>query len=221
MGKRPLRGRPPVSSLHRADADVPLDVPLIERKRLAREWALAARQRASVDAGDGVAAALWTHLAPVLEGETARAAGGAAIAAYWPIGDEMDVRDALTRLDALGHRCVLPVVVARGAALAFRRWRPGDALLPGPLGTRMPDAAAPEVTPDVVLAPLLAFDRAGRRLGYGGGYYDRTLRALRRAVGVVAVGVGFAAQEMAEVPAGSGDERLDWIVTEREAIRAA
>ena len=142
-----------------------------------------------------------------------------AVSGYWPMRDEFDVRPLMTRLAERGHVCALPVVVARGEALAFRRWRPGDALVAAGFGTREPGAEAAATVPDIVLAPLLAFDEAGRRLGYGGGYYDRTLAALRAAGRVLAVGVGYQAQRVDEVPFGDGDERLDWIVTEEQAIR--
>jgi 5-formyltetrahydrofolate cyclo-ligase len=86
-------------------------------------------------------------------------------------------------------------------------------------GTREPSTEADDVVPDLVLAPLLAFDDTGGRLGYGGGFYDRTLRELRSAGEVIAVGVGYQAQRVAEVPSGDDDETLDWIVTEERAIR--
>ncbi|MGB3865008.1 MAG: 5-formyltetrahydrofolate cyclo-ligase, partial [Xanthobacteraceae bacterium] len=104
------------------------------------------------------------------------------------------------------------------APLIFRAWRDGDALIGGPYGTRHPDATAPDVVPDIVLTPLAAFDRRGHRIGYGGGYYDRTLAALRAAKPVVAAGVAFAVQEVETVPASSHDAVLDVIVTDAEAI---
>jgi 5-formyltetrahydrofolate cyclo-ligase len=91
-------------------------------------------------------------------------------------------------------------------------------LVDGPFGTREPPAGTPELPPEVLILPLVAFDRRGYRLGYGGGYYDRTLAVLRRQGRALAVGVGFAAQEVVAVPCGRHDQRLDWIVTEREAI---
>ncbi len=86
-------------------------------------------------------------------------------------------------------------------------------------GCREPGANAALVAPDIVIAPLLAFDGTGARLGYGGGYYDRTLRALRAAGRIIAVGVGYQAQCVDRVPSGDGDEKLDWIVTEERAIK--
>ena len=190
---------------------------LIDAKRKLRDQAKARRGAAH---RDGVAAAR-RHSALFVETFAAELARTPvpAISGYWPMGDELDVRPLLIRLSERGHVCALPVVVGRGRALVFRRWRPGDRLVEGGFGTREPEGGAAETVPDIVLAPLLAFDDAGRRLGYGGGYYDRTLRALRAAGRVLAVGVGYQAQRVDEVPSGDGDETLDWIVTEERAIR--
>ncbi len=149
-------------------------------------------------------------------------APGAVVSAFWPMGEEIDVRPLLERLDALGYRCCLPVTVGRGKPLVFRRWSPGLALVPGGFGTSVPPEGQPLATPDVLVVPLLAFDRRGYRLGYGGGFYDRTLEALRAAGRApLAVGIGYAGQEIAQVPHHAGDQRLDWVVTEREAFPAA
>lgn len=144
---------------------------------------------------------------------------GVAVGAYWPIGDEADVRPLLLHLHGMGAICLLPVVVAPGRSLAFRRWRPGQALAAGPLGTRQPTADAEAGAPAVLLVPLLAFDRRGYRLGQGGGYYDRTLSGLRDGGRVEAIGVGWSCQEVNDVPHGPTDARLDWIVTEQTAFR--
>lgn len=130
------------------------------------------------------------------------------------MGAEIDIRSLLLTLHGNGHPILLPATPARGNPLIFRHWRPGMALEREHFGTMRPTGEV--AVPDWLLVPLLAFDRAGRRLGYGGGYYDRTLAALPRAV---AVGVGWAAQEMAQVPAGPLDIRLHAIATEREVIR--
>ena len=140
------------------------------------------------------------------------------MAGYWPLRDEMDPRPVLSALAARGQRLCLPVVVEAGAALAFRAWQPDAPLEPAAFGTRVPGPDCPAVAPDILLVPLLAFDRRGRRLGYGGGFYDRTLAALRGRRAIVAVGLAFAAQEAAEVPVEAGDEALDRIVTEREVV---
>jgi len=114
---------------------------------------------------------------------------------------------------------VLPCVEAAGAPLVFREWSPGDDLVEEPFGTRAPAPAATRHDPDVLLVPLLAFDRSGYRLGYGGGFYDRTLEALRAIKSISAVGVAYAAQEVQAVPRGERDQPVDLIVTEREVIR--
>lgn len=140
------------------------------------------------------------------------------VAGYFPIADEIDVRPLLRRLRDDGHAIALPRVVREGTPLAFAPWREADALLAGPHGTRQPPESAGTAYPDVVIVPMLAFDRSGFRLGYGGGYYDRTLAALRRERAVMAIGIAFAAQEVPSVPHDEHDHRLDWVVTEREAL---
>ncbi|AWK85533.1 5-formyltetrahydrofolate cyclo-ligase [Azospirillum thermophilum] len=140
------------------------------------------------------------------------------VGGYWPLGSELDVRPALHHLRTLGRTVALPVSGPRGSALVFRRWRPEDVLVKGRYGIHEPDGSSPELRPAVLLVPLLAFDRRGHRLGYGAGYYDRTLEALRAVHPVLAVGVAFAAQELEAVPVGAHDQPLDWIVTEREAL---
>lgn len=143
---------------------------------------------------------------------------GERVSAFWPMGSEVDLRPAMARLHERGHAIALPVVVASGAPLIFRAWCPGAALVPAGFGTRVPPPEAPELEPQVLLVPLLAFDRAGYRLGYGGGFYDRTLARLRATGAPRAVGIAYAAQEVAEVPRDATDARLDAIVTEREVV---
>jgi 5-formyltetrahydrofolate cyclo-ligase len=140
------------------------------------------------------------------------------VAAYWPMRSEADPRPALAALHARGVPLALPVVAGRGMPLIFRAWAPGVALVPGGFGVLVP-ADGPPVVPRVLVVPLLAFDRAGFRLGYGGGFYDRTLAALRAAGPVLAVGFAYAAQEVPHVPRTIDDQRLDRIVTETETIR--
>ena len=142
------------------------------------------------------------------------------VAGYAAIRDELDVWPLLRRLLDLGHVCALPVVEDRAMPLTFRRWRPDDVLVADGYGIPTPLDTAPAVTPRVVLVPLVAFDRRGCRLGYGAGYYDRTLSTLRGNGTIAAVGVGFAAQEVDRVPAAATDQTLDWIVTEAEVIHS-
>lgn len=168
--------------------------------------------------------------AALSDAERTTAAGGVAgqltglalppgvIAGYWPLADELNIRPALIALRRQGHTIALPVTGPKQTPLTFRRWDEGAALERGRFDTRHPSVNAPEVIPDVVLLPLLAFDRRGNRLGYGGGYYDRTLARLRDQGPVLAVGVAFAIQEMEELPAGRYDRPLDLMVTEQEII---
>ncbi len=137
------------------------------------------------------------------------------VAGYMAMPGEVDPAPLLHALGQHGHPLALPVVLARDAPLAFRAWHPGLALEPGVLGIPVPPASSPLVVPDVMLVPLIAFDALGRRLGQGGGFYDRTL-ARRRVEGpaVVALGLAFAVQEVPEVPEEAFDERLDGIITE-------
>lgn len=139
---------------------------------------------------------------------------GAAVAGFWPLPGEIDIRPLLVALAARGHTILLPVTPRPGSPLAFGRWQPGDALRPGRFGTMVPAAADPR-SPDALLVPLIAFDRRGHRLGYGGGYYDRTLAALP---GARAIGCAFAAQEVAEIPCGPYDVPLHAVATEAALI---
>lgn len=146
-------------------------------------------------------------------------ASGIAVSGYWPIGSEIDPRPILESFVGQGHKVGLPVVIGQGQPLLFRQWRPGDRLEPAGFGLQEPPETCPEVIPSLLLVPLLAFDRAGFRLGYGGGFYDRTLAALRAKDPLCrAVGLAYAGQEVEAVPREATDQPLDWIVTEAEAI---
>lgn len=178
---------------------------LMELKTFARRAARVARSGAYAR-GQGHAAA---RLAEVLEGH-----GGAVLAGYWPIQTEIDPRPAMARhFGPVG----LPVILGPGQPLVFHRWSPGCAMIEGPYGAAVPDTTE-AVVPRVLIVPMLAFDRAGFRLGYGGGFYDRTLEGLRARGPVTAIGFAFAAQEIEEVPVEPTDQRLDMIVTEDEVI---
>ncbi len=144
---------------------------------------------------------------------------GIPVSAYWPLEEEFDPRPLFMELDRRGHPIGLPVILGNGQPLLFRRWEPATELVRGPFRVMTPPPTAPEIIPNLLLVPLLAFDRAGYRLGYGGGFYDRTIAKLRNAGEALAVGVTFAALEVPSVPRDDTDQPLDWIVTEREAIR--
>lgn len=146
---------------------------------------------------------------------------GTAVTAFWPMAGELDLRPLLEALHARGCVCGLPVVVGRNAPLVFRSWEPGVTLVTSRFGIAEPAADRPEVRPQHALVPLLAFDDDGYRLGYGGGFYDRTL-ALLRADGagpLTAIGVGLEAQRRPALPREPFDERLDWLVTEEAVLR--
>lgn len=135
------------------------------------------------------------------------------IAGFCAIGDEIDPSYLLAHWAARGAGLALPAVRETHAALEFRRWTPGAPLQAGRWGIQEPGPDAPLVTPQVILTPLLAFDRSGARIGYGGGFYDRSLAELRRGGTVLAIGVAFAEQEVDAVPCLDYDQRLDWVLT--------
>lgn len=141
------------------------------------------------------------------------------ISGFLPIGEELDPTPLMQRLAVMGYGLCLPVMEAKGKPLLFRAWSPGDPLEEVMWGIREPRPSAPQVEPDVLLSPLLAFDRAGYRLGYGGGFYDRTLSRLRSMKPVVAIGLGFDEQKVDAVPHADYDERLDWVLTPSGPLR--
>ena len=141
-----------------------------------------------------------------------------AVSAFWPIRDEPDTLPLIAALVAHGFAAALPVTVSRAAALVFRQWSPGDPTIPGAMNIPEPRPGAPAIEPDLLFVPLACFDRRGHRIGYGAGHYDRTLSALRAARPTTAVGVAYGAAEATEIPDEPHDERLDFILTERELI---
>lgn len=143
---------------------------------------------------------------------------GCVIAGYAAINSELNPMAVLKALVEQGYVGALPTVTGPGEPLLFRRWQPNDRLARGAFAVPAPPSDAPVVRPDYVLVPLLAFDRRGMRLGYGGGYYDRTLAALRSQAPLVAVGLAYAEQEQIKLPAEAHDQPLDAIVTEKEVI---
>ena len=160
------------------------------------------RRKAAFAAGQGQAAEL---LADVLA-----AHGDSVLSGYMAMRTEIDPAAAMT---AHPGPVAVPVIVGKAMPLRFREWTPGCAMLAGEFGAAVP-ASGEWLEPQVLIVPLLAFDARGYRLGYGGGFYDRTLSMLRGKAGVIAVGFAFAAQEVAEVPIDGFDQRLDIVVTE-------
>jgi 5-formyltetrahydrofolate cyclo-ligase len=195
--------------------DQPAD--LHERKAALREAAQARRKAAREAAPGGGEAARDHFLAAGLHrgdaGTGARVASG-----FRRIRTELDPEPLMLALLEAGFRLCVPVIEGRGLPLRFREWSPGARMQPGPFGAQVP-AEGDWLEPDLLIVPLLAFDRAGRRLGYGGGFYDRTLTRLRAAGPIRAVGFGYAAQEVDEVPVDETDAILDAIVTEAGVIR--
>ena len=172
-------------------------------KAAARAAAFALREQAFAS-GQGQAAELLADALAVQ--------GGLVLAGYMAMRTEIDPMAAMA-----AHRgavCV-PVIAGAGQALRFREWSPGCAMVIGQFGAKVPEEGA-WVEPQVLIVPLLAFDARGYRLGYGGGFYDRTLQGLRARGRVTAVGFAFAAQEVDAVPVDAYDQRLDAVVTERE-----
>jgi 5-formyltetrahydrofolate cyclo-ligase len=181
---------------------------LPEVKSLARKDAFA-RRKAAFARGQGQAAEI---LADVLAQYR-----GCRFAGYMPMRTEIDPLPAMAaHQGAVG----VPVIIGAGQALRFREWGPGSAMLVGEFGARVPAEGA-WVEPEVLIVPLLAFDAGGFRLGYGGGFYDRTLEGLRAKGPVIAIGFAFADQEIPQVPIEETDQRLDMIVTEAGVRRFA
>lgn len=189
------------------------------RKQEMRVAAKKRRREANASAGPGAAAVFADSFLSVASDLGIRK--GSVVAGYWAMADEFDVRPLLEKLVLEdGVVGALPVVVENDAPLIFRQWRPGLRLESGGFGTHHPPESVPVCIPDVVMVPLLAFDRTGYRVGWGGGFYDRTLEQLRkRPEGVIAVGTAFAGQEVDAVVHDELDQPVDWVITEQGAIR--
>ncbi|WP_347310396.1 5-formyltetrahydrofolate cyclo-ligase [Defluviimonas sp. SAOS-178_SWC] len=178
---------------------------LAEIKAAARAEAFARRKVAFQARTDGDADRLKAVLAEQ---------GTRPLAGYMPMRTEIDCLPAMAAHDGpVG----VPVILGPGQALKFRRWAPDVPMVAGAFGALIPESGE-WIVPEVLVVPLLAFDRRGYRLGYGGGFYDRTLEALRAAGPVMAIGFAFAAQEVDAVPIEATDQKLDLIVTEAEVI---
>jgi 5-formyltetrahydrofolate cyclo-ligase len=143
---------------------------------------------------------------------------GMIVSGFMPLKSEINPLPLLRKLADAGAQLALPVISGRGKPLIMRAYKFGDDLARGQWGIREPMPGARPVAPDIVIVPLAAFDRTGHRIGYGAGYYDMTIAALRAKKPVTTVGIAFAAQEIPHVPATERDERLDLVLTEREVI---
>ncbi len=182
---------------------------LAEDKAAARKAAFA-RRRAAFDAGKGTDASRLLRSA--LEGHAGKVLSG-----YMAMRTEIDPLPAMA---AHAGRVCVPVIRGKGLPLDFRAWTPEAEMVDGEFGAQIP-AIGDWLVPQVLIVPLVAFDRRGHRLGYGGGFYDRTLAGLRALGPVTAIGFAWSAQEAAEVPTDDTDQKLDLIVTEREVIAPA
>ncbi len=171
------------------------------------------RLAAHATLADDAPLALLNHLFPT-KTETARST----VSGFFPYKSEIDTRPLLGRLAGEGWMTCLPIVIAKGEPLEFRRWLPGEPTVRGVWDIPRPPDTSPLVEPDVLLVPLMAFDRKGYRLGYGGGFYDRTLALLRNRKPVVAIGVAYAAQEVDRVPHDDHDQPMDYVMTEKEVF---
>jgi 5-formyltetrahydrofolate cyclo-ligase len=191
-----------------------MDLTVQSIKKSARIAASAVRKAAHAELKDTAPLALAAHVFPITPEKNCHI-----VSAFYPYQSEIDTRPLLGKLASDGWTTCLPIVIGEGLPLLFRRWLPGAPTVAGVWGIPRPPDSAEEVEPDVLVIPLLAFDRAGYRLGYGGGFYDRTLEKLRARKTVIAIGVAYAAQEVPHVPIGPHDQPLDYVMTEREVLQ--
>ena len=192
---------------------------LPEDKALARREASRSRKlAASQDVHNQGANNVMEHLLawPALAGIMLNHFGGCTVAGFLPIGSEIDPRPLMRALEGRGASLALPCVQAKDTALIFRQWSEGDHLVSEAFGTKAPDPSKPECQPDIILVPGLAFDLSGYRLGYGGGFYDRTLAKLKAEKSgkqVFTIGLGYECQRVENLPIGPYDQALDMIAT--------
>jgi 5-formyltetrahydrofolate cyclo-ligase len=187
-------------------------VPIDQLKAELRKSALARREAMPAAERQAAAAAIAARTFPLPVGP------GAVVSGFSPLKSEINPLPLMRKLADAGARLALPVVAGRGKPLIMRAYAFGQELNSGVWGIREPKDDAPEVDPDILIVPLAAFDRRGNRIGYGAGYYDRTIGRLRARKPVTAVGIAYAAQEVPDVPVTERDARLDLVLTERETI---
>jgi len=182
-----------------------------EKSRLRTE-AIARRDALPADQRQAAAEAIAARPFPL------PIAAGTIVSGFMPLKSEINPLPLMRKLTEQGARLALPVIAGRSQPLVMREWTWGEPLTAGVWGIREPEPQARAVDPDIVLAPLLAFDRTGHRLGYGGGYYDLTIAQLRGRKTIAAVGLAFAVQEVFTVPVTPRDAPLDLVLTERGVI---
>ncbi|MFQ5563559.1 MAG: 5-formyltetrahydrofolate cyclo-ligase [Parvularculaceae bacterium] len=192
---------------------LPPIAPFGSAKEILRERMKAERREAAKARPDAAehAARLFLEHIPVSE--------GAAVSLYYAIGSELDTTPLMKALTERKAILALPVVMRKKQPLIFRRYTPGDTLVRTGFGLMTPAPNKETVIPEIVVTPLLAFTRNGGRLGFGGGFYDRTLAKFREKESILVVGYAYGAQEVDALPLTPLDQPLDWIITEREAIR--
>jgi 5-formyltetrahydrofolate cyclo-ligase len=189
-----------------------MDAGLTGLKSELRKAALARRDALPADMRAAAAQTIATRPFPI------ELPAGAIVSGFMPLKSEINPLPLMRALADVGAKLALPVVAGKGKPLIMRAFAFGDALASGVWGIREPNPEAPEVFPDILLVPLLAFDRSGQRIGYGAGYYDMTIAALRARKPVAAVGIAYAEQEVPQVPSTPRDARLDLVLTEKEVI---
>jgi 5-formyltetrahydrofolate cyclo-ligase len=186
---------------------IPEKIALREQAAAARAGLSPAERRSLTDKVTERALAATAHWQPTVVG------------LYMPIRDEIHPKALGEAMSERGHRLALPATPRLGQPLVFRLYAPGDALVRGRMNIPEPSPAAPEIAPQILIVPPVAFDRRGFRIGYGAGFYDRTLPVLRNLHPVFALGFAFACQEVARIPDEPHDVPLDAIATEAELIR--
>jgi len=186
--------------------------PIVELKAELRKTALTRRDAMPAAERQSAAETIAARVFPI------PIKTGMIVSGYSPLKSEINPLPLLRKLAAAGAQLALPVVAGRGKPLIMRSYAFGQLLDAGVWGIREPKDDAPEVEPDILIAPLAAFDRKGNRIGYGAGFYDMTINRLRQRKPALAVGIAYAAQEVPEVPVTPRDARLDLVLTEREVI---
>jgi 5-formyltetrahydrofolate cyclo-ligase len=192
-----------------------MDELLLDKNNI-RARALGARKAIRPEQAQEAAQKLSVHLFKFIP-QTTRIIGG-----YMAIHGEISIAAAMAAFHSRGHTIALPVVVGEGKPLVFRKWQPGEPLEKGAYGIDIPPAGASEVIPDAVIVPLAAFDAAGHRLGYGAGYYDKTIPKMRaQKKDILLVGAAYAEQQVEKIPADEHDRKLDAVVTEKGVVTFA
>jgi 5-formyltetrahydrofolate cyclo-ligase len=189
---------------------------MADEKRAERTRALARRSVAHAQHGKSAGLRLAEHGIGFLKPSACSIVSG-----FSAIKDEIDAGPLLERLASEGFRLALPIMQGKGKPLLFRAWAPGDAMGSGTWRITEPLPSRAALEPDIVLVPLLAFDAQGYRLGYGGGFYDRSLAGLRAKKPIIAVGIAYDELKIDAVPHLDYDQRVDWVLTPSGPLRCS